>query len=279
MITIGLTGWSDHELLMSNKTRKLEDYASHFPFVELDTSFYAIPSEKNIMSWLDKTPESFQFIPKAFQAMTQHKEWLDFFPTQEVMFQTYLAAFKPMIDAGKIKVFLFQFPPFFHYSKENLAYLKNIRKWMGDLPVAIEFRHASWFIEENQLPTLTFLQEYQFSHAIIDQPQTPGNSVPMIVAATNKNLAVFRLHGRNYEGWLNATGPNWREKRTFYDYSEAELTSFVPIIHSLETKSKEVAVIFNNNSGGHAASNAKYLQSLLGLTFDQLGPQQLNLFD
>ena len=279
MITIGLTGWSDHELLMSNKTRKLEDYASHFPFVELDTSFYAIPSEKNIMSWLDKTPESFQFIPKAFQAMTQHKEWPDFFPTQEVMFQTYLAAFKPMIDAGKIKVFLFQFPPFFHYSKENLAYLKNIRKWMGELPVAIEFRHASWFIEENQLSTLTFLEKYQFSHAIIDQPQTPGNSVPMIVAATNKELAVFRLHGRNYEGWLNATGPNWREKRTFYDYSEAELASFVPIIQSLETKSKEVAIIFNNNSGGHAASNAKYLQKLLGLTFNQLGPQQLNLFD
>lgn len=264
---------------MTRRTRKLEDYASHFPFVELDTSFYAIPSEKNILSWINKTPDSFQFIPKAFQAMTQHKEWIDFFPSQEAMFQLYVAAFKPMIEAGKIKAFLFQFPPFFHYTKEHLTYLKKIRTWMGDLPVAVEFRHASWFTEENQPLTLTFLKDYQFSHAVIDQPQTPGNSIPMITAATNKELTLFRLHGRNYEGWLHSTDSNWREKRTFYDYSEAELASFIPIIRSLEHKSKEVAIIFNNNSGGHAASNAKYLQKLLNLTFDQLGPQQLNLFD
>src|SRR5690625_7833166 len=44
MITIGLTGWSDHPLIAHNRHRKLEDYARHFPFVEMDTSFYAIPS-------------------------------------------------------------------------------------------------------------------------------------------------------------------------------------------------------------------------------------------
>ncbi|MGB3160113.1 MAG: DUF72 domain-containing protein [Carnobacterium sp.] len=279
MITIGLTGWSDHDLLVIDKSRKLEDYASHFPFVELDTSFYAIPSEKNMLSWMNKTPENFQFIPKAFQAMTQHKEWIDFFPSQEIMFQHFIAAFNPMIESGKVKSFLFQFPPFFHFTDENLVYLKNIRSWMGDLPVAIEFRHSSWFTEKNQPLTLTFLENHQFIHVTIDQPQTPGNSIPMITATTSKKLSLFRLHGRNYEGWLNSSGPNWREKRTFYDYSEAELISFVPIIRSLENTSTEVAVIFNNNSGGHAASNAKYLQKLLNLTFNQLGPQQLNLFD
>lgn len=281
MITIGLTGWSDHELLVTHKSRKLEDYATHFPFVELDTSFYAIPPAKNILSWIEKTPDAFQFIPKAFQAMTKHKEWLDFFPTEEAMFQHYLAAFEPMISSYRVKAFLFQFPPFFHYSEENLTYLRKIRQWMGDLPVAVEFRHSSWFNEENQPLTLTFLEQHQFIHAVIDQPQTPGNSIPMIATATKKDLTLFRLHGRNYEGWLHANGPDWREKRTFYDYSQAELASFVPIIHALEKDSKEVAVIFNNNSGGHAAANAKYLQKMLDLTFDQLGPQQLdlNLFD
>ncbi|WP_414839450.1 DUF72 domain-containing protein [Carnobacterium sp. TMP28] len=279
MITIGLTGWSDHELLMTNKARKLEGYTSHFPFVELDTSFYAIPSEKNILSWLDKTPENFQFIPKAFQAMTQHKEWIDFFPSQQAMFQTYLVAFGPMIEANKIKAFLFQFPPFFHYTKEHLVDLKNIRTWMGDLPLAIEFRHSSWFTKENSPLTLTFLAEYHFIHAVIDQPQTPGNSIPMVEAVTNNKLSLLRLHGRNYEGWLNSSGPNWREKRTLHDYSEEELTLFIPIIRSLETNSEEVIIIFNNNSGGHAARNAKHLQKLLQLTFDELGPQQLSLFD
>ena len=66
MITIGLTGWSDHELLVINAQRELEDYASHFPFVEVDTSFYGIPSENTINSWMDKTPDTFQFNPKAY---------------------------------------------------------------------------------------------------------------------------------------------------------------------------------------------------------------------
>ncbi len=87
MISIGLTGWSDHDLLTIRPSKRLEDYSSHFPFVELDTSFYAIPPDKNILSWIEKTPPTFQFIPKAFQAMSQHKDWLKFFPTEQQMFQ------------------------------------------------------------------------------------------------------------------------------------------------------------------------------------------------
>ena len=47
---------------------------------------------------------------------------------------------------------------------------------------------------------------------------------------------------------------------------------------TLEEASKEVTVIFNNNSGGHAAANGKSLKKLLGLAFEELGPQQIDLF-
>lgn len=115
MINIGLTGWSDHPLIASDRKRKLEDYASHFPFVEIDTSYYGIPSEKSIQSWINKTPDSFQFIPKAFYPMTLHKPWEENFTTIEDVFDLYKARFYPMLVAGKIKSFLFQFPPFFRY--------------------------------------------------------------------------------------------------------------------------------------------------------------------
>jgi len=281
MISISLTGWSDHDLLTIRTSKRLEDYSSHFPFVELDTSFYAVPPAKNILSWIEKTPAAFQFIPKAFQAMTLHKNWVEFFPTEQQMFDHFIATFEPMITAGRIKTFLFQFPPYFDCTTEHVQYLRKVRQFMGELPVAIEFRHSSWFSDTNKENTLTFLTKKNFIHTVVDQPQTPGNSVPLVPKGTQAELTLFRLHGRNYEGWLDARGQNWRKKRTLYDYSSAELDEFVSIIHQLEKNSKEVAVIFNNNSGGHAAKNAKQLQKKLQLTFDQLAPQQteLNLFE
>lgn len=278
MITIGLTGWSDHALLLTSRNTRLEDYAGHFPFVELDTSFYAIPSEKNIHSWITKTPESFQFIPKAYQAMTQHKKWIEDFSSESQMFHAFLTRFEPMLEQNRIKAFLFQFPPYFGCTKENVNYLRKIRTWMKDAPVAIEFRNSSWYSTQNKESTLTFLTEQQYIHTVVDQPPTPNNSVPLIPVSTNKELTLLRLHGRNFEGWQGGTSRNWRSERTLYEYNQEELKQFVDIILELEKETNEVAVIFNNNSGGHAAKNAKELQAILGLTFTGLAPRQLDLF-
>lgn len=279
MITIGLTTWSDHPLIASDKKRQLEDYASHFPFVEMDTSYYGIPSEKSIESWFRKTPETFQFIPKAYYPMTLHKPWEDKTQSLDEIYSVYIHRFQPMIAAGKIKAFLFQFPPFFRFNEKNKEYLRKVKNWMGPLPVAIEFRHASWYSEANQDRTLEFLKTMQFIHVVVDQPQTPTNSVPTILKATNEKLTLYRLHGQNYSGWLNASEDrNWRENRTLHDYTKKELLNINKNALELEKQSNEVAVIFNNNSGGHAAKNAKELQEIAKIEFEGLHPQQLNLF-
>lgn len=279
MITIGLTGWSDHDLLTINKKNRLENYSSHFPFVELDTSFYAIPSEKNVKSWIDKTPELFKFIPKAFSGMTLHSKYTDHYGSVEEMFDIFKTRFYPMLAAKKIKTFLFQFPPFFHCNANNVEYLLQVKDLMGPLPIAIEFRHQSWFNEENKENTLRFLKEHFYIHTVVDQPQTPSNSVPSIIEVTNKKLSIYRLHGRNYSGWLNASeDPAWRANRTLHDYSSQELLQIKENSLLLERSADEVAIIFNNNSGGHAAKNAKELQEMLGLEFEGLYPMQLDLF-
>ena len=278
VITIALTGWSDHVLIQRDRSRKLEDYASHFPVVELDTSFYAIPSRTNILNWIDKTPESFTFFPKAFNMMTLHKPFQPDFSRMDDVFDAYLDAFCPMIEQKRIKAFLFQFPPYFDCTRKHVNYLKYVRSHMSDLPVAVEFRNQSWFSEKNQERTLELLKLLEFSNVIVDQPQTPNNSVPKIVKSTHSRLSVLRLHGRNYEGWLGENVKDWRAERTLYNYRDDELMEFKEIIEQLSKQSMEVCVIFNNNSGGHAAQNAKTLQKLLNVSFDYLGPQQLDLF-
>lgn len=279
MITLGLTGWSDHPLIAPNRQRRLEGYASHFPFVEIDTSFYGIPSAKSINTWIDKTPEVFQFIPKAFSAMTLHKEWHKEFSNLEELFDTFKVSFYPMVKKKRIKAFLFQFPPFFHYNQKNIDYLNTVSELMGTLPVAIEFRHPSWFNNENRESTFKLLEKNFFIHTVVDQPQTPGNSVPTLLNVTNPKLAIYRLHGQNYSGWLNANeNPDWRQTRTLHDYTHDELVEISENAKKMNQTANEVAVIFNNNSGGHAAKNANELKDILGLEFEGLNPQQLDLF-
>lgn len=277
MITIGLTGWSDHDLLIEKQSQKLEDYAKHFPLVEMDTSFYAIPPEKNIHSWIDKTPDRFQFFPKAYKAMTMHSDVIEDFDSYEEMFHVFKTTFNPMIARGKVYAFLFQFPPNFDCQAGHVNYLRFVRQQMEHLPVAVEFRNPTWFEDQYREQTLQFLEEMEFIHVIVDQPQTENNSVPFIPEVTNKKTSIYRLHGRNFSGWSGESDKYWRDVRTLWDYSDAELDEIAHVAKTLDKKAKSVAVIFNNISGGHAAKNAKTLQDKLDITFEGLGPMQTGL--
>ncbi|WP_430535204.1 DUF72 domain-containing protein [Listeria rocourtiae] len=280
MITIGLTGWSDHETLYSSTSKhKLEDYAGNFPMVEVDTSFYAIPSPLTTERWVERTPEEFSFVVKAFQAMTKHKEWQQYYDSETEMYRRFMDAIAPMSESGRLKAILFQFPPYFGCTKENVTYLRAIREKMGDLPLAIEFRNKTWYTETNTPQTLALLKDLGFIHTVVDEPQVGNGSVPIVLRATNEAMTLVRLHGRNSAGWMKANSPEWREVRTLYRYNEEEINYWAENIRHLQKHSKEVIVIFNNNSGGDAADNAKQLQKALNISYEGLAPMQMNLFD
>ncbi|EUJ43057.1 DUF72 domain-containing protein [Paenilisteria rocourtiae] len=280
MITIGLTGWSDHETLYSSTSKhKLEDYAGNFPMVEVDTSFYAIPSPLTTERWVERTPEEFSFVVKAFQAMTRHKEWQQYYDSETEMYRRFMDAIAPMSESGRLKAILFQFPPYFGCTKENVTYLRAIREKMGDLPLAIEFRNKTWYTETNTPQTLDLLKDLGFIHTVVDEPQVGNGSVPIVLRATNEAMTLVRLHGRNSAGWMKANSPEWREVRTLYRYNEEEINYWAENIRHLQKHSKEVIVIFNNNSGGDAADNAKQLQKALNISYEGLAPMQMNLFD
>lgn len=278
MIYIGLTGWGDHELGDSSRG-KLQEYGAHYPIVELDSSFYAIQPERNYMKWLQETPEGFSFIIKAYQGMTGHLRGENpFAGGKEQMFDVFINSIRPVQEAGKLKAVLFQYPPWFDCNKTNVDVLRYAKAKMGDIPLALEFRHQSWFAGEMREKTLGFMEREGWIHSICDEPQAGIGSVPMVLQSTHPDLTIVRFHGRNINGWNQGNEANWREVRYLYHYNKQELLEWKDRLLQLQEKVKEICVVFNNNSGGHAAGNAKELMDMLGLDYEGLAPRQLDLF-
>src|SRR5690606_29727868 len=100
-----------------------------------------------------------------------------------------------------------------------------------------------------------------------------------VPVSTREDKVLIRLHGRNVHGWLNpGHGQKWREVRYLYDYNEKELNEISEAAKLLEKSTDRVYVVFNNNSGGHAAGDAKQFQQMNGFEFNGLSPKQLDLF-
>jgi uncharacterized protein YecE (DUF72 family) len=282
MIYIGLTGWGDHDSLYRSVTSprdKLKDYASYFPIVEVDASFYAVQPQKNAQKWVGETPEGFQFIVKAYQGMTGHQRGEIPFDSKQEMFQAFKDSLTPYIQSNKLAMVLFQFPPWFDCKKENVQYLRWCKQEMGDIPCALEFRHQSWFQEAYYEQTLQFMRDENWIHSICDEPQAGEGSVPTVLVPTTQDKVLIRFHGRNIHGWQKRTGVNWREVRYLYRYNQAELTEWTKHLIQLQKECQDVFVVFNNNSGGDAADNGKEMIDLMGITYHHLAPRQLDIFN
>lgn len=275
---LGLTSWSEHVRLDTTKRKlSLKDYASKLPLVEIDTLFYGLKDASVVQKWIEETPDNFRFIVKAHQCMTLHRHWQEFFDSEKELYQRFMESLNPMRQAGKLACLLLQFPPAFDCTQEHIIYLKRLRVIFKGWPLAIEFRHDSWFSDKLVVEMLTFMEDNEFSLVVVDEPQVKEQSVPWKPVVTNQAFVLVRLHGRNQKGWLDKT-ETWRKNRTLYDYSESELVTLAKELYRLERQTKQLAVIFNNNSGGHAAGNCLRLKELLGIEYQDLNPEQTQLF-
>ncbi len=283
MIHIGLTGWGDHPDLYSTESRrneKLIDYNSYFPVVELDAAFYAIQPERNMRKWINETPKNFQFVVKAYQGITGHNRGDLPFESRDEMFNLYKESIKVLQEANKLSMILVQFPPWFDCQKEHVDYIKVVKEHLSEYPVAIEFRHQSWYYPELKEKTIDLLKQHEFIHSVCDEPQAGEGSIPLIPIATSKEHVLVRLHGRNVHGWRNpGNNQKWREVRYLYEYNDQELREIEQIVHSLKSQAKQVTVLFNNNSGGHAAKNALQFMEKLHIEYKGLNPKQMDIFE
>ncbi|WP_239724932.1 MULTISPECIES: DUF72 domain-containing protein [unclassified Mammaliicoccus] len=282
MIKIGLTGWGDHDSLytdLSNKKDKLKAYASHFPIVELDATYYAIQPQRNIEKWIRETPKNFRFVVKIHQALTGHADAKEFAEDKKELFNLFKDSMRPLKASGKLAMILVQFPPWFDLQTQNINYLRYVREQLKEFDVCIEIRNRTWFQNDVKEYTLEFLTDMNFIHSVCDEPQSGEGSIPMVNRVTH-DIAFVRYHGRNVNGWTkkDMTDQEWRDVRYLYNYNEAELKELSDKVKILNHKAKDVYVVFNNNSGGHAAQNAKTYQDLLDIKYEGLAPKQLKLF-
>ncbi len=290
----GTSSWTDPTLLKSkdfyppdasNPEKRLRFYAEHFPLVEVDASFYALPSERNAQLWAERTPDHFVFNVKAFGLMTQHavntkslpEAIRDMLPEEaaaksrvyprdlprdalDAVWDMFAGALKPLADAGKLGAILYQFPQWFAASRDNVAYLRELAERSPAQP-AIEFRGAGWMKEGKQERTLGLLREIGATYVVVDEPQGFKTSVPPVVAATSPELAMIRFHGHNADNW-EKRGISAAE-RFRYLYDEEELRRWVAPARELAGEAERLHVLMNNCYADYGVRNAGQFAGLL----------------
>lgn len=292
-IRIGTCSWTDPSLIESedfypqkrmSAEERLEFYAEHFNTVEVDSTFYALPSEKVVGLQTVRTPDDFILNYKAFGLLTQHsidpnrlprvtkellppdilnKRYLKYeevpAEVKDMAFQMFESAIRPADSAGKLGIVLFQYPPYFTCKDKNKEYILECKKKLSQYQLAIEFRHRSWVDDNNINETLDFLKQNDLIFVIVDEPQFPS-TIPPIVEAT-ADISYIRFHGRNKENWFRK-GIKTSE-RFAYNYSDQELSEWIPGIQALQDKVKKTYLMFNNCFGSWAIANAKRIAALL----------------
>ena len=293
-VLVGTAGWADPSLVRSRRfyppgcataEARLRFYASQFPTVEVDSSYYAMPSRRNSMLWVDRTPDDFLFNVKAFRALTLHQTPRKAMPpdllaelhedgrpnvyykdmpatVRDELWRRFIDAVEPLSHAGKLGALHFQFPPWFVSARENYDYMRNVRERLAGFHIAIEFRHHSWFDDEHHEATLLFERELGLVNVVVDEPQGLKTSVPAVWEITNPEMAVVRLHGRNVDTW-EAKGVNSLSDRFNYDYSHAELVDLSLQAARLAQHAHTVQIIFNNSFDGQGVRNGRMLQGIL----------------
>ncbi|WP_018349203.1 DUF72 domain-containing protein [Longispora albida] len=284
-ILVGTASWTDKTLLGSGwypesantAEKRLAYYARNFPLVEVDATYYGPPAEQTTKLWADRTPKEFTFNIKAFSLLTGHPTkvsalYKDLRPetdkknvypkdlepqVYEDVWSRFLSALDPLVEAGKLGAILFQFPPWFTIRKDNKQYVLEVAHRCSPLPVAIEFRHASWFEGDNAAETLEFLRKHELPFVCVDMPQGHKSSIPPVVEAT-ADLAMVRFHGHS-ELW---TSTDIHEKFG-YMYSERELREWAGRLAELSSEAGRTHVLMNNCYSDYAQRNAATLIDLL----------------
>jgi uncharacterized protein YecE (DUF72 family) len=299
-VLVGTASWTDKTLIACGRfypkeatsaEARLRYYASQFQLVEVDSSYYAMPSPATAQLWAERTPEGFVMNVKAFRLFTGHQTS----PTalhrdlqaalpdragrnlyyrntppeiRDELWRRFHEALAPLRHAGRLGLVHFQFPPWLVRNAEGLAHVAHCVERMAGHTLSVEFRHRSWFAETHRAQTLDFERGLGVVHTVVDAPQGFANSVPMVWEATHPGYALVRLHGRNAETWNVKGATTAASDRFNYDYSDAELADIAATIRRLLPPLLQTHVIFNNNMEDQGQRNARTLRAQL----DAMGP-------
>ena len=294
-VRVGTASWTDPTMTAAgvfypegatSAEERLRYYASRFSVVEVDATYYALPQEAMSARWVERTPAGFVFDIKAHALMTGQPTETKRLPKPirealpealagkarlypkdlpaeltDELWAYFRRGIEPLVDSGKLGAVFLQFPRWVFPSNETRDHILQARERLGGLPIAVEFRHGSWFNEKNAERTLRFLTDNAIPYVIVDEPQGFKSSVPPVAATTSPELAVVRFHGRRAETWeAKDVIPSERFR---YLYDEDELADWVPAVRDAAQKAKQTHVLMNNCFSNYGTTNALEIARLL----------------
>ena len=294
-VRVGTASWTDPTMTRpgvfyppgtDNAEERLRYYASLFPVVEVDATYYALPTRQMGELWLERTPPTFTFDIKAHALMTGQPSEVKRLPKDirerlpmelrgkariygrdlprelyDALWDAFRDGVIPLHSAGKLGAVFLQYPRWFFPSHESRNAILDAQRRLGDIGMAVEFRNASWLNEKNAERTIAFLEEHRIPFVMVDAPQSMRSSLPPIGAVTSPDLAVVRFHGRRAETWEAKGIPVVERFR--YLYGTDELGEWVPRIREAAAQVKDVHVLMNNCYANYGTTNARELADML----------------
>ena len=290
-IRVGTCSWTDPTMVRAwyppsarTAADRLRYYAARFDTVEVDSSYYGMPTPATALLWAERTPPGFVFHIKAFGMLTRHGVRPEQLPPplreghtfeldrtgrilhpapalREDAFACFSEALEPLRAEDKLGLILMQFPPYFVANEANREYIAQSARRLAPDRMAVEFRHISWVETDELERTLELLTSVGASYVCVDEPRIDrANALPPVAAATS-DIAYVRFNGRNALTW-NARVKTAAE-RFNYLYSVEELTEWVEPVRRLQEQTRTTYVMFNNCFADYAPRNARQMASLL----------------
>jgi uncharacterized protein YecE (DUF72 family) len=294
-IRVGTASWTDRTLTAHGvfypddaKTpeARLRYYASRFSLVEADAGFYAIPDPLNAERWVERTPPGFVFNVKAHALMTGHATEVARLPQsirdalpddiarkrrvyakdlpreiRDEVWRLFSRAVEPLHEAGKLGAVLLQFAPWIRPAKHTPQLLARVRARLGDLPIAVEFRHPSWLAPKLRERLWGQLRDQRLTYVVADTPPGTPTSLPVAPAVTTPDLAIVRLHGRRSELWGAREATVLEKYRYLYDADELE--EWLTVVLELGEQAERIHVVFNNCYANYGTTNALEMAGLI----------------
>jgi uncharacterized protein YecE (DUF72 family) len=294
-IRVGTASWTDRTMTakgvfypdaVKTPEDRLRYYASRFSMVEADMGFYAIPDRSITERWVERTPDDFVFNMKAHALMTGHATDVarlprlirDAIPPDAVqngrvygkdmpmevrddVWRLFRDAVEPLHEAKKLGAILLQFAPWIRPNRSTPAMLARAREQLGDLPIAVEFRHPTWLEPRLRERLWAQLREQRMTYVIPDTPPGTPTSLPIVPAITTPDFAMVRLHGRRSELWGARNAAVVEKYRYLYD--KRELEEWLEVILELAEEAEQVHVVFNNCYANYGAVNALEMAGML----------------
>jgi uncharacterized protein YecE (DUF72 family) len=257
-LRVGTSGYSYAEWVNAgfyppgtHSGQMLPIYAQTFPITELNFTWYQMPKAAAIERLRQQAPPDFCFAAKLTRTLTHEVD-----PNQwRGQIARYRDGMAPLTQARQLTAVLLQFPPSFTRTPKNRHYLAALLDELGGLPLAVEFRHASWATDR----VFAELERRRTALVAVDKPDLPG-LFPQLDVVTNPDLFYVRFHGRNARGWRSGN----MQMQFDYDYSNEELRGWTDkIIVPMTRQASSGVIFFNNHVRAQAPRNARRLISQL----------------